>query len=527
MDFAASAAQKTKATPDFASSAGLSTPAETAPGNFAKQLIGALKLTKASDLGRPSPQAEAAREARAAHEARAPRHDDRAKPTRPAKAERPERAERPDEPRYERKAADKSDEPRETKSVEKADKPAKPQRPEKAQAKPEAEKADAVQPAVETEAEGGATAEVAADPSSQAVGDDAAATETAAATAETVADASAEALLVNPFQIALNAANEAPGPIAVTLLQAASAGQVEGDALSIDADGGQGAKSGAEDPETMLQNLLSGAAGRGTQHAEGDASAQAGAAKGAVGMSNAAQHRGAVPVAEQAAQRAVDAADMFDRILAAKIEGQTAATATAKVAGDASAFAAQTQTGAGAEQAKIDAQPIAATQQVQTAQAQTGAKLDQPLAARSTAYLPPAEQVAVQIQRAAEQGASRISIELDPAELGRVEVRLDVDRTGAVSASVFAERQETLDMLKKDQGSLEKALQNAGLSADASNLNFSLREGNKGGREAQDGQGRKGRGARGGDDAEVAPAAVERLGRMRTVNLDRALDIVA
>lgn len=529
MDFAAQAAsQKTKATPEFGTSANLTAPVEAAPGVFAKQLIGALKMTKASDLGRPSAQAEAVREARNAHEARQARHDERNKAGRPAKAERPERPERPDraeDARFERKANDRTDEPRETKAPEKTERPAKPQRAERSRTKEDdnaAASADAK--TVET-----------ADETSQAaetgdVVETGEATETQATTEAAATDAPAEstdaALLANPFQIALKAAQEAPGPIAVTLLQAAK-GEAEDDgALSLDVNGQAKGQTGAEDPVLALQGLVAANSARNAEDNAGDAAASYGPAKPAHGLLVAQQHAAEnAAVVSAAAKGQGNAADAFEKILAAKVDAQVATGAAAKSAADALGFANQMQAQQGEIQKPLEAQPIATTQQVQTAQSQTGAKLDQPLMARSTAYLPPSEQVAVQIQRAAEQGASRISIELDPAELGRVEVRLDVDRNGMVAASVVAERPETLDLLKKDQRSLETALQNAGLSTDSANLSFSLREGNKGGQEAHDGNGRR----RDRDDGEreAQPVVAEALGRIRRINLDRALDIVA
>ena len=84
-------------------------------------------------------------------------------------------------------------------------------------------------------------------------------------------------------------------------------------------------------------------------------------------------------------------------------------------------------------------------------------------------------QVAVQITRAAQEGVSHISIRLHPAELGRVDVRLEVAHDGRVIATISAERAETLDLLQRDSRDIERLLQNAGLSADAGSLSFSLR----------------------------------------------------
>ena len=88
----------------------------------------------------------------------------------------------------------------------------------------------------------------------------------------------------------------------------------------------------------------------------------------------------------------------------------------------------------------------------------------------------PAQQVAVQIKRAVAAGNDRINIRLHPAELGRVQVRLDVADDGHVRALVTAERAETLDLMQRDPRGLERALQEAGLKTDSGSLSFNLRD---------------------------------------------------
>src|SRR5690606_12209534 len=75
-----------------------------------------------------------------------------------------------------------------------------------------------------------------------------------------------------------------------------------------------------------------------------------------------------------------------------------------------------------------------------------------------------------------EAGNTRFQIRLDPAELGRIDVKLDVDKNGTVNARLFVERPETLDLMMRDQRSLQQALQQAGLDASRTNLEFSLRQ---------------------------------------------------
>ena len=97
--------------------------------------------------------------------------------------------------------------------------------------------------------------------------------------------------------------------------------------------------------------------------------------------------------------------------------------------------------------------------------------------------MPPQEvtnQVAVQIKKAIGQGNDQIRIQLKPAELGRVEVKLEVSENGRAVAVVSAERPETLDLLQRDAAGLRQALQDAGLSTDLKSLSFNLQgEGSK------------------------------------------------
>ena len=88
------------------------------------------------------------------------------------------------------------------------------------------------------------------------------------------------------------------------------------------------------------------------------------------------------------------------------------------------------------------------------------------------------EQISVQVQKAVEQGIDRIRIQLKPADLGRLEIQLDVAQDGKVAILVNADRPETLEMLRRDARGLQQALQDAGLQTDSGNLSFNLGGGN-------------------------------------------------
>jgi flagellar hook-length control protein FliK len=88
----------------------------------------------------------------------------------------------------------------------------------------------------------------------------------------------------------------------------------------------------------------------------------------------------------------------------------------------------------------------------------------------------PLSAVGVEIASKATSGKKEFEIRLDPPELGRIEVRLNVDRDGNVTSRLIADRQDTLDLLKRDSSGLERALQDAGLKTSDNGMQFSLRD---------------------------------------------------
>lgn len=88
----------------------------------------------------------------------------------------------------------------------------------------------------------------------------------------------------------------------------------------------------------------------------------------------------------------------------------------------------------------------------------------------------PINAIAVEIAGQARAGNSRFEIRLDPPELGRIDVRLDVDRDGNVTSRLVIERADTYDLLRRDQSTLERALQQAGLKTSDNSLEFQLRD---------------------------------------------------
>ena len=134
-------------------------------------------------------------------------------------------------------------------------------------------------------------------------------------------------------------------------------------------------------------------------------------------------------------------------------------------------------------------------------------------------------QIAAEISRRAAAGATRFQIRLDPAELGRVDVRLSLDDKGAARAVLSVERKDTFDLITRDHRALERTLREAGYEVRDGSVQVSLKqnEGNGSGNANSGGnnaferfaqqQGQQGQGQRGSarafpeQAAELAPDA--------------------
>lgn len=86
-----------------------------------------------------------------------------------------------------------------------------------------------------------------------------------------------------------------------------------------------------------------------------------------------------------------------------------------------------------------------------------------------------AQQVTVNLKQAVKDGVDEIRLQLKPASLGAIDVKLNLTQDGKVTAVISADRSDTLNMLRQDASGLEQALRDAGLQADSGSLNFNLR----------------------------------------------------
>jgi chemotaxis protein MotD len=111
--------------------------------------------------------------------------------------------------------------------------------------------------------------------------------------------------------------------------------------------------------------------------------------------------------------------------------------------------------------------------QTQTASGASAASEAAPAAGRNETAPVPLADVAVTIAAHAQSGNNRFEIRLDPPELGRIDVQLNVDSSGNVSSRLIVERPDTLNLLVRDAPQLQRALQDSGLNT-GGGMQFSL-----------------------------------------------------
>ncbi|MCZ6466694.1 MAG: flagellar hook-length control protein FliK [Alphaproteobacteria bacterium] len=160
-------------------------------------------------------------------------------------------------------------------------------------------------------------------------------------------------------------------------------------------------------------------------------------------------------------------------IQAAQAQAAAGTEATGPVQGPVLANAAtfQPQAGTGGTTAQVGAGAVGETLQTQQPAASATANAQRAGGPRPGV----ADQVSVHIAKALKAGVDRITIQLRPASLGRIDVQLEVGHDGRVMAVVTADNKDTLDLLQRDARELERALRDAGLQADSGSLSFNLR----------------------------------------------------
>src|SRR5262249_7641119 len=109
---------------------------------------------------------------------------------------------------------------------------------------------------------------------------------------------------------------------------------------------------------------------------------------------------------------------------------------------------------------------------------------------------------------ATKAGSDKVTIQLKPVELGRIDVKLEMSEDQKVRVTVTADNKETLALLQGDHKTLERALNDAGLRTDTNNLQFNLRsEADPRTADQNGGQGRGTHGANGSAQSADASSA--------------------
>ena len=120
------------------------------------------------------------------------------------------------------------------------------------------------------------------------------------------------------------------------------------------------------------------------------------------------------------------------------------------------------------------------------------------------------------------QQREHVTVQLDPADLGRVDVALRVDGSGHLHASFAVERPETLQLLQSDVRGLEQTLAGGGLQLAGGGLSFGLRRDGGGGQGTTGGgEGHRPRGVGSAADGPSAGQSARAGPRRR----DRMLDL--
>jgi flagellar hook-length control protein FliK len=86
-------------------------------------------------------------------------------------------------------------------------------------------------------------------------------------------------------------------------------------------------------------------------------------------------------------------------------------------------------------------------------------------------------EMGVAIAHRLRDGGDELTVRLNPAEMGRVEVTMSFDERGTLRATVAAERAAALDLLRGDRAELGRALTEAGVRTDAGSFRFDSRPG--------------------------------------------------
>jgi flagellar hook-length control protein FliK len=148
-----------------------------------------------------------------------------------------------------------------------------------------------------------------------------------------------------------------------------------------------------------------------------------------------------------------------------------------------------------------------------------------PTVAVATGAPVPVSGLAIALAASVQSGKTRFEMRLDPADLGRIDVRIDVNRSGQVTSHLIVEKPETLSMLQHDAPQLQQALNDAGLKTGGGGLQFSLRDQSSSGQNNGNQQMPANTQRLIVSDENTMPAAVAGQSYGRMLNLSSGVDI--
>lgn len=82
------------------------------------------------------------------------------------------------------------------------------------------------------------------------------------------------------------------------------------------------------------------------------------------------------------------------------------------------------------------------------------------------------ERMGVEIARRVAEGGDELTIRLDPAELGRISIRMRFDEGGSLRAVVAADSPMVAEAIRRDTAELARALGDAGVRTDGQSFRF-------------------------------------------------------
>jgi flagellar hook-length control protein FliK len=163
-----------------------------------------------------------------------------------------------------------------------------------------------------------------------------------------------------------------------------------------------------------------------------------------------------------------------------------AAGSFAAIMSELAAEAAPAEAGAQAGRSEIGRGEIGLPQSLSgTGAPASGAQAPEAPRSQATVQAPLAL-VPIEIGLKAAAGVKSFEIRLDPDELGRIDVRLDLGDDGSVSAKLVVDRVETLALLQRDARTLERAFEQIGLKTSGEGIAMTLRDPGSEQRERQD-----------------------------------------